>query len=98
MYQEESIINTTKECHSWTVLRSNNSLGQKIEHSQFSNEQEEKDDRVDENDDANFFNEYLPSSIFLGGGEGTFCSACFISVTFGSPGTPGSLNTSLQQQ
>lgn len=45
-----------------------------------------------------FFNEYLPSSIFLGGGEGTFCSACFISVTFGSPGTPGSLNTSLQRQ
>ena len=40
---------------------------------------------------------YLPSSAFLGGGEGTFVSACLISVTLGSPGTPGSLNTSLKQ-
>lgn len=84
-------------------MRSNNSIGQKIAFSQISNEQEEINDWVDENDDAKIFhffngNEFLPSSTILGGGVGIFCSACFISVTFGSPGTPWSLNTSLQRQ
>ena len=54
-------------------------------------------DDDDDNDDGADGLGYLPSSAFLGGGEGTFVSACLISVTLGSPGTPGSLNTSLKQ-
>ena len=51
----------------------------------------------DDDDDGADGLGYLPSSAFLGGGEGIFVSACLISVTLGSPGTHGSLNTSLKQ-
>ena len=58
------------------------------------NHDDDDDDYDDDNDDGLG---YLPSSAFSGGGEGTFVSACLISVTLGSPGTAGSLNTSLKQ-
>ena len=57
---------------------------------------DDDDDDDDDNDGADGLG-YLPSSAYLGGGEGTFVSGCLISVTLGSLGTPGSLNTSLKQ-